>query len=64
MCRFADECPSVDMECGRAMVCPLISDDDNAYVGPCTGFLFQQGGCEDEYDNVYHGNLQGLGRNH
>lgn len=32
MCRFAGECPSVDMGCGRAVICPLIPDDDNAYA--------------------------------
>ena len=42
MCRFAGECPSVDMGCGRAVICPLIPDDNNAYVGPVQGpFLFQ-----------------------
>ena len=37
MCRFAGECPSVDMGCGRPVICPLIPDDDNAYVGPVQG---------------------------
>lgn len=50
MCIHRGQCPQADMTCGRATICPLVSDDHNAYVGPLQGpFLYQADG-ENDHD--------------
>lgn len=50
MCIHVGECPQADMTYGRATICPLVSDNHNAYVGPLQGPFFQQS--QDEHCNA------------